>query len=50
MLVPLAVFWLNLTLGIKATPLNTMLLILGLSAALLAHLWDRVRLGHQERQ
>ena len=49
-LVPLAVFWLNLTLGLKVTPLNTVLITLALSAAPPAYLWAKTRLGQEGQQ
>ncbi|MFH1560397.1 MAG: DUF1616 domain-containing protein [Chloroflexota bacterium] len=47
-LVPLTVFWLNLTLGLKVTPLNTVLVTLALSAAPPAYLWARMRLAKRD--
>lgn len=49
-MVPLAIFWLNLTLGLKVTTLNTILVTLALSAAPPAYLWARMRLSQRALQ
>ena len=47
-LIPLAVFWLNLTLGVKVTLLNVMLIVSGLTVVPLAYLALRARFSREK--